>query len=208
MKKIGILTLVALFALSFTAFSQPQRPNRNGQPASRGVNWTPEQRAENLTKELNLTDIQKSSLVDFYKKQDKIREENRAEREKQRDQVMKDREKTREEYRAEREKELALQDAELEKIIGKEKMDEHKKIRQQRLDRMNENRRERPDMGRRGNRDQKNDSLPPVREKGKKKNRLCTTDESMIYNLIREKREATQILSCFSFFIYLYSVLT
>ena len=47
-------------------------------------------------------------------------------------------------------------------------MDEHKKISQQRLDRMNENRRERPDMGRRGNRDQKNDSLPPVREKGKK----------------------------------------
>lgn len=174
MKKIGILALLALFTLSFSVFSQPQQPNRNGQRGERqgtprGMNISAEQRAENLTKQLNLNDVQKNQLVELYQKQDKIREENRAEREKQRDQMMKEQTKTREEYRAEREKALALQDAELEKIIGNDKMAGLKKFRQQRIDKMNENRRQRPEMGRRGGNNQKNDSVPPAGNKGKMK---------------------------------------
>ncbi len=171
MKKIGILAIAAFFAMNFTVFSQPQPPfgggNRGDHMPQRPVNFTPEQRAENLTKQLSLTDAQKVKLVEFYQKQDKIREENRAEREKQRDQMMKERSKSREEYMAEREKEMALQDAELEKIIGSEKMAELKKVRKQRIDRMNENRRERPDRNRRNDDKQKNDSLPRFGKKAK-----------------------------------------
>ena len=174
MKKIGILALIALFTMSFSVFAQPQQPNRNEQRgdrpgAPRVMNVTPEQRADYLTKQLNLTDTQKNQLVELYQKQDKIREENRAEREKQREQLMQERTKTREEYRAEREKELAIQDAELEKIIGKDKMDEHKKIRQQRMERMNENRRQRTEMGRRDGNKPMNDSVPSAGRNGKMK---------------------------------------
>ena len=173
MKKIGFLVLITIFTLSFSAFAQPQHANRNGQRGDRpgtfgGMNLTPQQRAENLSKQLSLTDAQKLQLVEFYQKQDKVREENRAEREKQRDQLMKDREKTREEYRAEREKELAVQDTDLEKIIGKDKMTELKKFRQQRLDRMNENRRQRPGMNERGKGIQMNDTVRPAGKSAKK----------------------------------------
>ena len=173
MKKIGILALIALFTMSFSVFSQPQQSNRNGQSsdrqgAPRGMNLSAQERAENITKQLRLTDAQKVQLVEFYQKQDKVWGEKRAEREKQRDQLMQDKEKTREEFRAEREKDLAVQDVELEKIIGKDKMDELKKIRQQRIDRMNENRRQYPEMNRRGNDNQKNDSARPAGKKTKK----------------------------------------
>lgn len=174
MKKIGILALIALFTMSFSVFSQPQQPNLNDQRgerpnAPRGVAVSAQQRAENLTKQLNLTDAQKEKLVAYYENQNKAWEKRRAEWSKQRDQMNQDREKTREEFRAEREKEMAVQDAELEKILGKEKMAEYKQIRQERMDRMNANRGQRPEaMRKKDENKQKNDSVPAKATKGKR----------------------------------------
>lgn len=174
MKKFGILALIAFFAAGFSVFAQPQEQNRTGQKGNwegrpQGMAMSAQQRAENMTKQLNLTDAQKGQLVEFFQKQNKIREEKRIEREKQRDQMMQDQNKTREEFRAEREKEMALQNAELEKIIGKDKMAELQKIRQERMDKMNANRGQRPEMNKKDAGKQKNDSVLPVDSKKSKK---------------------------------------
>lgn len=126
-----------------------QRPERQMPPRERMV--SPQQRADRMAKELNLSDEQKAKVTELFTQQDEVRAKKRAEiqkkQEKRRDVAQAEREKMREEV----EKIRKTQDAELEKIIGKEKMELLVQKRAEQVKRMNENR-DRRDGMRKGNR--------------------------------------------------------
>ena len=135
MKKFGILALIALFTMSISVSAQDatqQKKNDNGKNGPREMRWTPAQRAEQMAKQLNLTDEQKAQVEKLFEKQDAQRAEQMSKAQAQRDKQQ----VNREEMRAQREKQMQANDAELEKIIGKEKMDQWKAARAQRMQNM------------------------------------------------------------------------
>ena len=142
MKKYVMLALVAIFTMSFVANAQDQRPARGegGRGEGQRVQITAKERAAHLGKQLELTDAQKAKVEALYEKQDKKREEMRAENQKlkeKKDQVAADR-------KAKFEAQRKADDAELEAIIGKEKMEKLLKIRAERQAKMQERRDNRP----------------------------------------------------------------
>ena len=134
MKKVVVMTLVAIFTLSCTLEAQNntrgRRDNRQGPQTER--RWTAKDRAEAMAKELELTNEQVSKVEALFEKQDEERAEQVAAHRAERQQAVGDREARRQEMQAAREKAVAENDAELEKIIGKEKTEQWKKIREER----------------------------------------------------------------------------
>ncbi len=124
MKKNLLLVTALLLTMSMSMSAQNNN-RQNGDNNRRGqqmVRTTPEERAELMTKQLDLTADQKAKVLVLLKKQDKERMEQM---EKFREQFTAGTQMTdaqREEMRASRLKEVEKQNADLEKIIGKEKL--------------------------------------------------------------------------------------
>jgi len=143
MKKYGMLVMAFAFIFSLAVSAQDQVPQggeRGPRPEMRqGGNrqqMTPQMRAENMAKQLDLTADQKAQVQALYEKQN-------AEREKK----MADAKAEGGDMRAKFEAERKAQDTELEKIIGPEKM---KKLQDMRAERMKQ-------RGENGPRPQQND---------------------------------------------------
>lgn len=134
MKKYAMLMLAAMLTLSLSISAQ------NGQRAQRGQRgnnaprqeFTAKDRAERMTKQLELTADQKEKVQALFEKQDAKRAEQMAKfREKGNQNV------NREEMRALRENQMKENQTELEKIIGKEKAEKWNSMRRERPERQN-----------------------------------------------------------------------
>lgn len=140
MKKIGMLIAAAVLAMTVTVTAQNAGQNmRNGNKGPREMRMTAQQRADNLALRLNLTEAQKQDVAKLFEKQDKVREQRRAEMQQKHQGMVMDRAQMQDEMKAQRQKDLAAQDAELEKIIGKDKMAQYVQLRQERMDKMKAN---------------------------------------------------------------------
>ncbi|MGB4415861.1 MAG: hypothetical protein WBI53_13375 [Paludibacter sp.] len=137
MKKYVMLALVAIFTMSFALNAQEQRPPRGERDGQR-MQITAKERAEHLSKKLELTDAEKAKVQALYEKQDKDREMMRAEAQKKKAEAV----QNREEMRAQFEERRKAEDVELEKIIGKEKFEKLQKIRAERQEKMKARREE------------------------------------------------------------------
>lgn len=135
MKKYGMLVLAFAFILSFAVSAQEQLP-QGGERAPRPemrqggnrMQVTPQMRAENLAKQLDLTADQKSQVQALYEKQN-------AEREKK----MADAKASGGDFRSKFEAERKAQDDDLAKIIGQEKMKKLQDMRAERMKQRGEN---------------------------------------------------------------------
>lgn len=132
MKKYLMLTLALLFSMQMLVTAQNQR---NGQR----VQQTPKERAERLTKQLELTAEQQTQVEALFVKQDADRTKWREEMRANNQGAGFDREKMRAQFDERRKTENEA----LEKIIGKEKMEKYLKwqeeMRQQRQQNRNQN---------------------------------------------------------------------
>ena len=126
MKRLYILLLIGILTLSFTTTAQNRRDAQ--------VRWTPENRAEYMAKELNLSADEKAKVIALFEQQDKERAEQVAEHRAKRDELRNNREARRKEMQELRTQAVAENDAQLEKVIGKEKLEQWKEIRAKRQD--------------------------------------------------------------------------
>ena len=127
MKKYAKLVLASLFIFSMTAIAQDQ-PTPPVNPAGQsGMRQGPRQqlsaqvRAENMAKELNLTDAEKTKVQEVYEKNDVLFTKFRTE-------VSRDSPDFREKFKALRD----AQDADLIKVIGQEKFATWQKLQAER----------------------------------------------------------------------------
>lgn len=134
MKKVVLMAMVAIFALSFTLEAQNNQRNRreSTQDVRTESRWTAKDRAEVMKKQLELTEDEAAKVQTLFEKQDADRAEQVAAHRTNRERATGDREARRKEMQAAREKAVAENDAELEKIIGKEKVEQWKQIREER----------------------------------------------------------------------------
>ena len=102
------------------------------------MRWTAKDRAETMTKQLELTADQKAKVEALFEKQDAKRKEQVAKQQEKREEMTQDRATRRAEMMEMRNKEVAENDAELEGIIGKEKMEQWKTMRAERMQKMRE----------------------------------------------------------------------
>ncbi|NLI72402.1 MAG: hypothetical protein GX361_06675 [Bacteroidales bacterium] len=138
MKKLGFLILAVIFAFNINAqnANRGQRQGRNFAPR----NFTAQDRADRMAKDLDLNEVQKEKVAELFEKQDSLRAKRRAEFQRDREERKKAAQSKREKNRLRAEKERIARDAELESIIGKEKMEQYKKLREERMQRMKGNR--------------------------------------------------------------------
>jgi len=132
MKKYAKLILASVFLFSMTAMAQEQTPPSANAGAQNGMRQGPRQqvspqlRAENIAKALNLTDAEKAKVQEVYEKNDVIFTKFRAE-------VKRDSPDFREKFKALRD----AQDADLINVIGKEKFETWQKLQAERRQNMN-----------------------------------------------------------------------
>lgn len=127
MKKYVRLVLASMFILSMSALAQQQTPPPPGQNGMR-QQIPAKVRAENMAKDLALTDAEKAKVQEVYEKNDVIFTKFRSE-------VSRDSPDFREKFKALRD----AQDAELISIIGKEKFETWQKLQAERRQKMNHN---------------------------------------------------------------------
>ena len=123
MKKFTLLALVGLLTLSFSLSAQNSNTRRS---------WTAKDRAEFMTKELNLSAEEAAKIKDLFEKNDEERAKQVAENRAKREDLQANREERRKEMQDMRAKAVAENDAQLEAIIGKEKLEEWKELRTKR----------------------------------------------------------------------------
>lgn len=138
MKKVALMALVAIFSLSFSLSAQDSTKNKkqDSQRMPAEMRWTAKDRAENMDKQLNLSDEQKAKVEALFEQQDAKRKEQMAKQQEKRAEMTQDREARRAEMMELRSKAIAENDAELEKIIGKEKMEQWKTYRDEQMKKM------------------------------------------------------------------------
>lgn len=131
MRKIAMMALAAIFIMSLQAMAQnnPRNTRQDNRRSQTEMRWTAKERAENMAKQLNLTNDETAKVQALFEKQDAERAEQIVKHRAERQNVMQDREQRRTEMQALREKAVAENDAELEKIIGKEKFEQWKEYR-------------------------------------------------------------------------------
>jgi Spy/CpxP family protein refolding chaperone len=138
MKRVTLMTLVAIFSLSFSLFAQESTKNKK-QDSKRmptEMKWTAKDRAEHMAKQLDLTADQKEKVQALFEQQDAKRQEQVAMQQEKREEMAQDRAARRAEMMELRSKAIAENDAELEKIIGKEKMEQWKTYRDEQIKKM------------------------------------------------------------------------
>ncbi|MDR2839982.1 MAG: hypothetical protein LBV75_01760 [Paludibacter sp.] len=125
MKKYLFLSIVAIFAISMSVMAQEGNQRRAG--GGRGLNVSPQERVDQLAKQVELTDEQKAQVLTFYEKVQKRNQE-------QFETMRKAREAGQQQtgdFRARYEEQQKADDAELETIIGKEKLEKVKAAREE-----------------------------------------------------------------------------
>ena len=134
MKKYATLFLAALFLFSMSAMAQEQTPPTANPTGQNGMNHGPRQqlsaqvRAENMAKDLTLTDVEKTKVQEVFEKNDVIFTKFRTE-------VSRDSPDFREKFKALRD----AQNADLVKVIGQEKFDTYQKLQAERRQNRNAN---------------------------------------------------------------------
>jgi periplasmic protein CpxP/Spy len=119
MKKISWLFAIVFFILTGTVSAQSENNvPKQGPPPQISA----EKRTEQMAKELNLTDEQKTKVLDLFKKEE-------TERKNFKPQSRPDPEEMKAKFEEERKK----QDAELEEIIGKEKFAQYEALREKEM---------------------------------------------------------------------------
>ena len=118
MKKVFFSILIMLFAFGLTM--EAQRPQRLGTPSRKEM--TPEKRAEQMAKQLELTAEQTQQVQKLFEERDAKRKERIA-----------DSSISREERQEIMQKERKDFDEKLEKIIGKEKMEKYDALRKKQI---------------------------------------------------------------------------
>jgi len=132
MKKYAKLVLASVFLFSMSVMAQEQTPpavKTGGQNEMRQgprQQMSPQLRAENMAKELDLTDVEKAKVQEVYEKNDVIFTKFRSE-------VSRDSPDFREKFKALRD----AQEADLVNVIGKEKFQRWQTIRAERRQKMN-----------------------------------------------------------------------
>ncbi len=127
MKKYVMLVVASIFMLSMSAMAQDQNQGNRGKGERQQLSAAT--RAENLAKELNLTDEQKTQVQALYEKNDAAFAKLRSEGDRSNPDF-------REKFKALRD----AQDKELAGIIGTEKYDQYQKARAERMQKMREGR--------------------------------------------------------------------
>ena len=131
MKKYLFLVATLLLTLSMSVSAQNNnRRNDYNRRTDRIMNMSPKERADLMTKELDLTAEQTAQVQALFKKQDAERTVQVEEHRSGRGMRNLNRDARREEMRALRLKEVEQHNVELEKIIGKEKLDKWNELRQ------------------------------------------------------------------------------
>jgi len=134
MKKYARLFLAALFLFSMSVMAQEQTPAAANPTGQNGMNHGPRQqlsaqvRAENMAKDLALTDVEKTKVQEVFEKNDVIFTKFRTE-------VSRDSPDFREKFKALRD----AQNADLVKVIGQEKFDTYQKLQAERRQNRNAN---------------------------------------------------------------------
>ena len=132
------LFLVTALLLTMSMSMSAQNNNRRNDTRRGGVNnrrseqmmrMTPQERADLMAKELDLTAEQKDQVKALAEKQEKERLEQVKEQRSQRDLGRQNQVARRDEMRAQRLKAVEEHNAELEKIIGKEKVEKWNELR-------------------------------------------------------------------------------
>ena len=139
MKKYLFLATAFLLTMSMSLSAQNlnnrrggnNRGNMNNRRSEQFNRMTPQQRADLMAKELNLTADETAKVKAQIEKQDAERTKQVEEHRAKRGTGTMNRDAQREEFRAMREKQMKEHQAELEKIIGKEKTDKWIELRQQ-----------------------------------------------------------------------------
>jgi len=132
MKKYAKLVLASVFLFSMSVMAQEQTPppvkpaGQNEMRQGPRQQMSPQLRAENMAKELSLTDAEKAKVQEVYEKNDVIFTKFRSE-------VSRDSPDFREKFKALRD----AQDAELVTVIGKEKFQKWQTIQTERRQKMN-----------------------------------------------------------------------
>ncbi len=138
MKRIGFLMLSILMIVGFTANAQRANNRGNWQNNQNRVQKSQQmsidERVEQLSKDIELTEAQKKEVKALLEKNAEIRKERMAEMQDKRSQMNRE---NRETMRSEMNKEREQHQAELELIIGSEKM---KKLNALQEERRNANR--------------------------------------------------------------------
>jgi Spy/CpxP family protein refolding chaperone len=134
MKKIAKLVLASLFIFCMTAIAQeqttpPANPaGQSGMRQGQRQQLSAQVRAENMAKDLSLTDAEKAQVQEVYEKNDVLFTKFRSE-------VTRDSPDFREKFKALRD----AQDADLIKVIGQEKFATWQKLQAERRAKMNAN---------------------------------------------------------------------
>jgi Spy/CpxP family protein refolding chaperone len=122
MKKQILFLLIAFFSVSISAMAQEPQHQGNGGGGGNRQQMDPKTRAEQMAKDLELTDEQKTQVQTLFEEQQvafkKLREEAGDDQEARRAKMQEFRKKS---------------DTDLEKIIGKEKLDKHKAMQAERM---------------------------------------------------------------------------
>jgi len=127
MKQYAKLLLAALFLFSMSAMAQEQTPPPVNSAGQNGMNQGPRKqlsaqvRAENMAKDVALTDVEKTKVQEVFEKNDVIFTKFRTE-------VSRDSPDFREKFKALRD----AQNADLVKVIGQEKFDTYQKLQAER----------------------------------------------------------------------------
>ena len=139
MKKYLFLVAILLLTISMTVSAQNYNNRRGANNRRFGMDnrrseqlmkFTPQERVDMMTKELDLTPEQATQVLELCKKHEAIRTAQVTEHRIQRGTGAVDRVARRDEFRAMRDEQMKKQQEELAQIIGKEKADKWNELRQ------------------------------------------------------------------------------
>ena len=126
---VATLLLTVTMSVSAQRNSGNRRNNINNRRSEQVIRMTPQEKANLITKELDLTAKESAEVLGMYEKQDKERIADVNEQRSERGMGAENRDARREEFRKARDAQMKQQFEELVKIIGKEKAEKWNELR-------------------------------------------------------------------------------
>ena len=126
---VATLLLTVTMSVSAQRNSGNRRNNINNRRSEQVIRMTPQEKANLITKELDLTAKESAEVLAMYEKQDKERIADVNEQRSERGMGAENRDARREEFRKARDAQMKQQFEELVKIIGKEKAEKWNELR-------------------------------------------------------------------------------
>ena len=126
---VATLLLTVTMSVSAQRNSGNRRNNINNSRSEQVIRMTPQEKANLITKELDLTAKESAEVLAMYEKQDKERIADVNEQRSERGMGAENRDVRREEFRTARDAQMKQQFEELVKIIGKEKAEKWNELR-------------------------------------------------------------------------------